>query len=123
MQFVDELEGIGKYKQLNFVEFLEFIGRLADLIYADEPDAVPLAYDVKVWRLMQALFRGIQKRVTTNEDNENIDSESDYEDDTACEIVQKRYPRQIYCGYGLMQMREEKETKEESKATLIISTN
>lgn len=92
MQFVEELEGINKYKQLNFVEFLEFIGRLADLIYADEPDEIPLAYDVKVWRLMQALFRGIQKRVNTNEDDANIDSESDYEDDIATEIVKQRYP-------------------------------
>ena len=38
MQFVDELELMGNYHRLQFVEFLEFLARLACLVWPDDDE-------------------------------------------------------------------------------------
>ena len=48
MQVVEELEKIELYEQLFFVEFLEFLGRLAYLIWDSHDEAL----DAKLWRIM-----------------------------------------------------------------------
>ena len=59
MQFVDELEQIDNYERLFFVEFLEFIGRLAYLVWPSLEES----FDVKLWRLLQIMFGQIRAKV------------------------------------------------------------
>ena len=37
-----------------------------------------------------------------HEEEEGVDSESDYEDDLATEIFTEKHPRDIYAGFGLL---------------------
>ncbi len=83
MQFVEELELIDKYEQMVFVEFIEFIGRLAWLIHNNPQEAL----DVKLWRVMQVLFKKIKEKVKAPQVDDTVDSESDYEDELATTVL------------------------------------
>ena len=99
MQMIDELELIDNYKQMLFVEFLEFLGRLAYLLWYDIPDE-PL--EVKLWRLMAVLFGEFGERVKAVDLEDEVDSESDYEDELATELLMEKYPQELYAGFGIM---------------------
>ena len=99
MQFVDELELIDNYKQITFVEFLEFLGRLAFLIWYDNQDE-PL--EVKLWRLMATLFGDFGEKVKGVELEDDVDSESDYEDEIACSLLMQQHPEELYAGFGIL---------------------
>ncbi len=61
---------------MNMSEFYEFIGRLAYLLYAD---AIPLAK--KIERLLQYLLPLVNFKFNPVELDEEIPSESDYDQD------------------------------------------
>jgi len=98
MQFVEEMELIDKYEQMVFVEFLEFIGRLAWLIYENPQESL----DVKLWRILQVLFSKIKEKVKAPTFENDIDSESDYEDELASEILLDKHPEDMYAGFGIL---------------------
>ena len=59
MQFVEELELIDIYQKLFFVEFLEFLGRLAFLIEFPNEES----FHVKLWRLLDVMFGQFKAKV------------------------------------------------------------
>ena len=59
MQFVEELELIDIYQKLFFVEFLEFLGRLAFLIELPNEES----FHVKLWRLLDVMFGQFKAKV------------------------------------------------------------
>lgn len=99
MQMIDELELIDNYKQLFFVEFLEFLGRLAYLTWYEQQDE-PL--EVKLWRLLAALFGVFGEKVKGVEIGDEVDSESDYEDEFASNLLQEKHPEEPYAGFGIL---------------------
>ena len=80
------------------MEYLEFLGRLAWLIYTNRDELL----DVKLWRLLQIFFGPIKKDVKAHVEEDGVDSESDYEDDLATEILAEKHPSDIYAGFGLL---------------------
>lgn len=98
MQFVEELELIDNYERLFFVEFLEFLGRLAFLIYDNDEETL----DVKLWRLLQIIFNTITEKVKEPVLDQEIDSESDYEDELATEMLLQAHPGDLYAGFGIL---------------------
>ena len=65
---------------MELVEFLEFLGRMAFLIW-DGSLEEPL--EVKLWRLLKAFFGEIGEKVKGVVIQDDVDSESDYEDEFA----------------------------------------
>lgn len=59
MQFVEELELIDNYHKLFFVEFLEFLGRLAFLLESPNEEH----FNVKLWRLLDVMFGQFKSKV------------------------------------------------------------
>ena len=84
MQFVEELELITNYDKLSFVEFLEFIARLSFLVW---PHIQEESLDTKIWRMMKMMFSRINVKVKDAKQFDNIDSESDYEDEMAANLI------------------------------------
>ena len=74
------------------------MGRLAWLTFDNKDEYL----DVKLWRLLQIFFGPIERQVQAHEEEEGVDSESDYEDDLATEIFTEKHPRDIYAGFGLL---------------------
>lgn len=111
MQFIDELELIDLYEQMYFVEFLEFLGRLAYLIWDSRGENL----DTKLWRLLQILFAKIKEKVKEPQVELDIDSESDYEDEIATEIMLSKHPREIYAGFGVMKNLQKDKTDEDGE--------
>ena len=73
---MDELEQMENYKRLYFVEFVEFLARLAFLVWPEHDEDL----DVKLWRMMHKLFVPRQWVVEGANDGDGADSESDYDD-------------------------------------------
>ena len=81
---IDEMEEFDKYNILKRTEFLEFIGRLAFLIY---PDA-KLSLAKKIEMLLRQLLKTVvNKAIVIPDLNEGAESESDYEDDVVDKIL------------------------------------
>ena len=51
---------------------------------------------------MQKLFNQIKEKVREAARFDLVDSESDYEDELASELVAKGYPQEPYSGYGII---------------------
>ena len=81
-----------------FVEFLEFLGRVAFLIWPDPEE--PL--DMKLWRFMDRMFGLINEKVSQSNFEDLVDSESDYEDEIAQKIYAEQCPNELYNGFGIM---------------------
>ena len=55
MTIIDDMEDFDNYQDLKRVEFYEFLGRLAELLYeSEDDDAIPLFK--KLARLLTVLF-------------------------------------------------------------------
>lgn len=78
MQFIEEQDAKVKknYNQMRLVEFLEFLGRLAFLIWEDQDENM----DMKLWRMLEYLFDFIKEQVKGAGEGEGVSSESDYDD-------------------------------------------
>lgn len=79
------------------MEFLEFLGRLAFLAW-DENPGEPL--DIKLWHLLHIVFGTFDEEVKDALFEDDIDSESDYEDEIATEILMQNHPKDLYAGFG-----------------------
>jgi hypothetical protein len=87
-----------KYKTMHLWEFYEFLARLAFLAYPDPEEDLT----VKLYRILLSLFKAIGvDQVKERELDNDIDSESDYEDNIADKYFSDKYPSEVYCGYGL----------------------
>ena len=75
---IKEMEDIDKYSKLTQTEFLEFIARLAALLYADKTQLALLA---KIELLLTELFKPIQEKVKHPPRTEDAELVSDFEDD------------------------------------------
>ncbi|CDW84855.1 UNKNOWN [Stylonychia lemnae] len=75
--FVQEMEDIWKYKRMPFHEFLEFLGRLGQVKYQGEP----LPLETKIEMVLEQLFPLVSEKVRQAKQNDDIESETDYEDD------------------------------------------
>ena len=92
MTIIDEMEDFDKYQQLKRVEFLEFIGRLAAMLYPSEQ--LPLVK--KIEKLLGPLIQAILKVEMMLPDNDDgIESESDCEDDLVEEVVRVALTKRI----------------------------
>ena len=98
MWFVEELEQMQNYKKMVFAEFLDFLARLSFLVWPDDDEDL----SQKIWRLMQKLFNQIKEKVKEAVIINPVDSESDYEDELASEILSKNYPEEMYAGFGVI---------------------
>ena len=81
MTIIDDMEDFDSYEDMKRVEFYEFLGRLAELLFeSDEEDDVPLVK--KLARLLTILFEKYTtfKFIMPKEDNE-LETESDDEDE------------------------------------------
>ena len=88
--FVQEMEDIAKYKRMPFHEFLEFIGRLAQIKFIDDPQ--PL--DKKVELVLEILLGLVNEKVKQPLLDFEIESESDYDDDLIEEAMQRNNERE-----------------------------
>jgi hypothetical protein len=72
-----------KYNQMNITEFIEMLGRMAELTFTE---TIPLAN--KIERLLGYFLPPIKFQVKKPELDFDIESESDYDDDWVDEITQ-----------------------------------
>ena len=79
----NEMGDFDKYNQMNLTEFHEYLGRLAALLYSE---AMPLAK--KLERLLNYLLPLIKMEYTPPNLDQDIESESDYDDDWVSDIMQ-----------------------------------
>ena len=83
MTIIDDMEDFDNYDNMLKVEFLEFLGRLAELIYPNpQPDEEDAPLVDKLAKLLPILFEAHtnSKFVMVEEDNE-LETESDDEDE------------------------------------------
>ena len=80
----DEMAEFSKYNSMVLVEFYEFIGRWAELHFKE---AVPLTKKYEM--LLQLLLPTIGQHFNPNSQDDNIPSDSDYDDDVIDTIIQK----------------------------------
>jgi hypothetical protein len=77
MTVIDETTNRDKLYRINFVEFLEFIGRIAQIVFIKNKNMS--LYD-KILYIMQKLFALIPAKVIEPVTDYNIESESDDEE-------------------------------------------
>eukprot|EP00347_Sterkiella_histriomuscorum_P001629 403371291 len=82
--FIQEMEDIKRYKNIPFHEFLEFIGRLAQIKYFD----VQVPLENKIEMILDILLKLVNEKVQQPQISDDVDSQTDYEDDLI-EIVEK----------------------------------
>ena len=75
--FIQEMEDINKYERMLFVEFLELIARISDLWLKEFN--WPMVQ--KIEKVLSELFELLGDKVIQTGKDQDIDSESDYEDD------------------------------------------
>ena len=56
------------------------------------PGSIDEQLDGKIWRLLQTLFSKYNEQVKDADNQDDIDSESDYEDDVAYKVLSEKYP-------------------------------
>ena len=81
----------------------------------DENPGQPL--EIKLWHLLQIVFDSFDEEVKDVIIEDDIDSESDYEDEMATEILTQNHPKDLYAGFGrqlerIEQQQEEKDPNE-----------
>lgn len=85
MTIIDEMEDFDNYNKMKHVEFLEFLGRLAELTYEGEQ---PL--HLKLEGLMEALFvKVLNQKVAFPDDEADIETDSDCVDDVIDEMKEE----------------------------------
>lgn len=85
MTIIDEMGDFDNYNKMKHVEFLEFLGRLAELNYDGEQPLV-----VKLERLLEMLFsKIISMKVTYPDDEADIETDSDCVDDQVDEFKEQ----------------------------------
>lgn len=88
MTIGDEMADFDNYNRMLLVEFYEFIGRLAHLLFIrHEGSSQPLCW--KVEQLLRLLLPLLPKPFTPVGENDNLDSDSDYDDDLVEHIVKE----------------------------------
>lgn len=85
MTIVDEMEDFDNYLHLKKIEFYEFLGRFAELLYEGDQQLVD-----KLARLLDNLLTKIAKqKIQFRDQKDSIESESDDEDDVIESIKEK----------------------------------
>lgn len=80
------MSDIEKYSRLEFVEFLEFLGRVAVLLYGQVAE---LSMNDKIEKVLVELFRLIGEKVRHPPKTNNDELVSDFEDDLV-QMAKKR---------------------------------
>ena len=70
-------DGPRDYNIIKFVEFLEFIGRVAYLRFQDDESMVQKALSVKILWVLRAIFPMIGETPINPEEEDNLQSDSD----------------------------------------------
>jgi hypothetical protein len=90
---------------MRFVEWLEFLGRLAWLIWEDPLEMM----DKKYYRIMDLIFPFAKVNLQSNQADDGVNSESDYDDTIALDLISSHYPKEVYAGYGLVKRASQNE--------------
>ena len=79
----DEMAEFDKYNQMNISEFQEFIGRLADLQFAD----LHVPMDEKIFRLLKILLILAETKPKRPSTEDDVPSDTDCDDDWVDDFV------------------------------------
>lgn len=85
MTIINEMNDFNKYFQLEMVEFYEFLGRWAYLLFSSHQ----LSFPQMLEKLLRMIFVvvGCKFKKPEDEDDEEVLSESDYDDDLVEDLV------------------------------------
>ena len=75
---------------------------------------------------MQVLFSKIKEKVKAPQVDDEVDSESDYEDELATNVLKQKHPKDMYAGYGLLRSnfgKDDQQTEEDIKPWLYYDPN
>ena len=75
MTIVDEMEGFENYNLMIMAEFHEFLGRLAHLVFPEQPSLL-----LKLEKLLQILLPVANQVFVPLDGDNDIESDSDYDD-------------------------------------------
>lgn len=87
MTLTDEMQEFDKYQLMQVVEFYEFLGRWAYLLYKNPKE--PLAK--KIQSLLEILLPLVKLRFVPPANDDEIPSESDYDDDVVEQVYSQLY--------------------------------
>ena len=82
MTIIDEMENFDLYNKMPLVEFYEFLARVAHLIFEDTPSLLS-----KLEKLLMILLPAAKQEYKPFDADNDIESESDYDDDLVDQII------------------------------------
>jgi hypothetical protein len=86
---------------MKFAEWLEFLGRVAWLVWDDAQEPMERKY----LKLMELMFPVVETEVVDIDEDADITSESDYDDDIASSILRDMYANEVYNGFGELSLK------------------